>query len=202
MSRCAQRDFLPPRNAGLSAVVRWRRRRTPTNVNISPSIDGWPCRVQRGVLPVLPKRPVMPKTAPSLGAIALALLAPAAFAHDDHKLGTIKFPVSCNAEAAHHFTTGMLLQYNYHWAPARKAFENAIAADGACGMAHYGVAVTQMDNILAGAPSPKQLVDGRAALAKARVAGLPTKREQDYASAADEFFAGDEKQPPFQRMET
>ena len=112
----------------------------------------------------------------NLLALALAVLAPAAFAHDDHKLGTIKFPISCNAEAARHFTTGMLLPYNYHWAPARKAFENATAADGACGMAHYGIAVTQMDNILAGAPSPKQLVDGRAALAKARVAGSPQAR--------------------------
>ena len=137
-----------------------------------------------------------------LSLLPLALAASGAWAHDDHKLGTIKFPISCNAEATRHFTTGMLLQYNYHWAPARKAFENASAADGACGMAHYGIALTQMDNILAGAPSPKQLLDGRAALAKARSAGLTTKREQDYVSAADEFFAGDEKQPPFQRMDT
>ncbi|MDQ3026595.1 MAG: hypothetical protein M3R58_08840 [Pseudomonadota bacterium] len=136
-------------------------------------------------------------------AAALALsLAPVAYAHDDHKLGTIKFPVSCNAEAGRHFTTGMLLQYNYHWGPARKAFENAAAADAACGMAHYGIAVTYMDNILGGAPSPKQLADGRAALAKARSSGLPTAREQDYVAAAEAFFAGDEKQAPPQRMET
>ena len=141
------------------------------------------------------------KTLP-LGVLALALATPQAFAHDDHKLGKITFPISCKAEASHAFTDGMLLQYNYHFAPARKTFESAIAADGACGMAHYGLALTQMDNILAGAPTPKQLVDGRAALAKARVAGLPTKREQDYVSAADEFFAGDEKQPPYARMDT
>jgi tetratricopeptide (TPR) repeat protein len=132
---------------------------------------------------------------------AVLALVPAAYAHDDHKLGTLQFPVSCNAEASRHFTTGMLLQYNYHWAPARKAFENAAAADPACGMAHYGTAVTLMDNILAGAPSPKQLVDGRTALAKARSAGLPTPREKDYVTAADAFFAADEKQPPFERMD-
>lgn len=135
-----------------------------------------------------------------VAALALAATAPAAFAHDDHKLGKITFPISCNAGASHAFVDGMLLQYNYHWAPARKAFEAASAADPACGMAHYGVAVTQMDNILAGAPSPKQLVDGKAALAKARAAGLPTQREKDYVAAADVFFAADEKQPASERM--
>lgn len=141
-----------------------------------------------------------------LGALALAtpfaLAAPAALAHDDHKLGKLTFPVSCNSEASRHFTTGMLLQYNYHWGPARKAFENAVAADAACGMAHYGIALTYMDNILGGAPSPKQLADGKASLDKARAAGLPTEREKAFVAAADAFFAGEEKQPPMQRMET
>src|SRR5688572_10606543 len=135
-----------------------------------------------------------------LGALALALAAFQALAHDDGKLGKVTFPISCNAAASKQFETGMLLQYNYHWGPARKAFEGAAAADPACGMAHYGAAVTLMDNILAGPPSPKQLADGKAALAKARAAGLPTKREQDYVAAADVFFAADEKQPGSERM--
>ena len=133
-------------------------------------------------------------------AMATLCATPAAFAHDDHKLGKIAFPISCNAQASHAFTDGMLLQYNYHWGPARKAFEAAAAADPACGMAHYGVAVTLMDNILAGAPTPKQLADGKAALGKARAAGLPTQREKDYVAAADVFFAADEKQPASERM--
>ena len=133
--------------------------------------------------------------------VALAFAPSLSLAHDDHKLGTINFQVSCNGDASRHFTTGMLLQYNYHWGPARKAFENAVAADAACGMAHYGTAITAMDNILAGAPSPKQLADGKAALDKARAAGLPTQREKDYVAAADTFFAGDDKQPALQRME-
>jgi hypothetical protein len=57
-----------------------------------------------------------------------------------------------------------------------------------------------MDNILAGAPTPKQLADGKAALARARAAGLPTQREKDYVAAADAFFAADEKQPSSERM--
>ncbi len=134
-------------------------------------------------------------------AAAAAMFATAAAAHDDHKLGKIDFKVSCNAEASRHFTTGMLLQYNYHWGPARKAFDNAAAADPACGMAHYGIALTFMDNILGGAPSPKQLADGRASLANARTVGLPTAREKDYVAAAEVFFEGGEKQPPAQRME-
>ena len=135
-------------------------------------------------------------------AIALALAAPAALAHGDATLGKVSFPVSCNAAASKHFESGMLSQYNYFWQPARKAFEAAAAADPACGMAHYGVAVTHMDNILAGAPAPKQLADGREALARAKAAGLPTERERDYVAAADAFFAGDDKQPPMARMET
>src|SRR5687767_3718325 len=106
----------------------------------------------------------MKRAAFRLGAIALALSTPAAFAHGDAHLGKVTFPISCNAEAAKHFENGMLLQYNYHWGPARKAFEAAVAADASCGMAHYGLALTHMDNILAGAPSPKQLGEGRASL--------------------------------------
>ena len=136
-----------------------------------------------------------------LSAIALALAAPDAIAHGG-ALGKVSFPVSCNADASKHFQDGMLLQYNYYWGPAKKAFESAAAADPSCGMAHYGVALTNMDNILAAAPTPKQLADGREALAKAKAAGLPTQREKDFVAAADAFFAGDEKQPTSARMET
>jgi pentatricopeptide repeat protein len=136
-----------------------------------------------------------------LSAVALVLASPNVLAHGNAELGKLSFPVSCNAEAAKHFETGMLLQYNYYWAPARKAFDAALAADPACGMAHYGIAVTHMDNILAGAPSPKQLADGRVSLEKAKAAGLATQREKDFVATADAFFAGDEKQPPPARME-
>src|SRR5688572_1252317 len=101
----------------------------------------------------------MRRNAFHLGALALALSAPQVFAHGDAILGKVAFPVSCNSEAAHFFEEGILLQYNYHWGPARKAFETAAGADAACGMAHYGIALTQMDNILAGSPTPKQLAD-------------------------------------------
>ena len=144
----------------------------------------------------------MSRNALRLGALALALSCCQAYAHGDATLGKVTFPTSCNAEAAHFFEEGMLLQYNYYWGPARKAFEAAANADAACGMAHYGVALTLMDNILAGSPTPKQLAEGRAALAKARAAGLQTQREKDFVAAADAFFAADEKQPNQQRMDT
>lgn len=141
----------------------------------------------------------MSTTPVRLAGILAALFAGAAWAHGD-TLGKLSFPVSCNAAASHAFEDGMLLEYNYHWNPARKAFEAAAAADPACGMAHFGVALTHMDNILAGAPTPKQLADGKAALAKARAAGLPTQREKDYVAAAEAFFEADEKQPAPERM--
>jgi hypothetical protein len=65
----------------------------------------------------------MTRNAYRLGALALALSSPHVFAHRDAVLGKVAFPVSCNSEAAHFFEEGMLLQYNYHWGPARKAFE-------------------------------------------------------------------------------
>ena len=135
-----------------------------------------------------------------LGVLALTFAAADAFAHGG-VLGKVSFPISCNAEASRHFENGMLLQYNYYWGPARKAFDSAAAADPACGMAHYGAALTYMDNILAGSPTPKQLEEGRAALAKAKAAGLATARERDYVAASDAFFAADEKQPTMARME-
>src|SRR5688572_7601246 len=154
----------------MSAGTGWVCRNGPTSGNIPVPVDAPGAQAQGGAFPGGPGGPMKK----NILIPAVLALAPTAYAHDDHKLGTLQFPVSCNAEASRHFTTGMLLQYNYHWAPARKAFENAAAADAAGGIAHYGSALNLMDNIPAGAPSPKQLVDGRAALAKARSAGLPT----------------------------
>ena len=62
-------------------------------------------------------------------------------------------------------------------------------------MGYFGVAVTHMDNILAGAPNAKQLSEGLAAVENARIAGLPTARERDFVAAVGVFFQGDEKQP-------
>ena len=133
--------------------------------------------------------------------VPLFFVALSAAAHDDKNLGKIAFPVSCNSEAKQHFEAGLLLQYNYHWIPARKAFETAAAADPKCGMAYFGVAVTHMDNILAGAPNAKQLSEGLTAVEKAKAAGLPTARERDFVAAVGAFFQGDEKQPGPARME-
>ena len=62
------------------------------------------------------------------------------------------------------------------------------AADPACGMAHWGVAMAWLGNPLAGPPSARGLKEGSAAVERAKAAGAKTERERDYIAAIETFY--------------
>src|SRR5262249_25528928 len=94
-------------------------------------------------------RPVSRTLALVLSLGALAWAGPAD-AHGDggEKLGTVAFPTSCNAKAQAQFERGVALLHSFWFAEADKAFLAAAQSDPACGMAHWGAAVTALGNPL------------------------------------------------------
>ncbi|MGH9578163.1 MAG: hypothetical protein ACRD3R_12065, partial [Terriglobales bacterium] len=136
-------------------------------------------------------------------AIALAAFPTAGFAHgtDQDKLGSMSFPVACDKKVQQTFNRAVALQINYFWAPAIKAFNEVLAQDPACAMAHWGIAVVNLDNLLAAPPTDKQMAEGAAAVAKAKAIGGKTARERDYIATIEEFYRDHDKVSHRPRLE-
>ena len=110
----------------------------------------------------------------------------------DQKLGKVHFETSCSPEAAAAFDRGMLYQHSFWYRASQRAFEEALKADPACGIAYWGIALSLLWNPHA-APPAKNLAEGAAAIAKGQRAGTKTERERDYLAALSAMYADHEK---------
>ena len=67
-----------------------------------------------------------------------------------HEVGTVTFPVSCNAEAQTRVHQAVASLHSFWFPEARKLFESVVQADPGCGIAYWGVAMTRFGNPMAG----------------------------------------------------
>ena len=100
----------------------------------------------------------------------------------DQQLGNVQFKTSCNEVAQRRFDRAMRYQHSYWYIPAKEIFEDALKADPTCAMAHWGVALTLLDNPHLAIPQ-SNLAPGLAAIQKAKSMGAKTEREGDYIDA-------------------
>ena len=124
--------------------------------------------------------------------ILCAVFAAAQEDHSQHShavagLGTVDFPVSCNAPAQALISRGAALLHSFGYEESRLTFNNAAKADPACAMAYWGVARTWYHPIWA-PPSPDELKAGAAALSQALAIDAKTARERDYINALAVFY--------------
>ena len=115
--------------------------------------------------------------------------APAQASH--RTLGTVNFPVQCNAAAQAEFNHGMLLQHSFWYQVAGQSFQQVRRHDPACTMAYWGEALTMLTNPYA-PPFAQSLREGRALLAEAQRLGARNPREAAYIAALSIIFAGDD----------
>lgn len=112
--------------------------------------------------------------------------------HDHHltRLGKVEFAVECNAAAQQHFNQAMALYHSFAWPPAAAAFKAVAEADPNCGMAHWGRAMTMLDNPFVWPSNlpPPVLNEVAAALDQAKSAGLRSERERAYVEAVAAFL--------------
>ena len=133
--------------------------------------------------------------------LAGLLLAGNAYATDlpadntPEKLGTVRFPISCNEAAQAHFSRAVALLHSFHWQEVRKALAQAAKEDPACAMVHWAHAMAAMGNPYAWPLTGKSLGDGIASVEKARQLAPKTERERDYIAGVEYFFRDAEKIP-------
>jgi hypothetical protein len=108
-------------------------------------------------------------------------------AGDPEKLGKVNFPVSCDAALQPQFNSAVAMLHSFWYEKARDTFAAIAQKDPSCGMADWGIAMTDYHPIWE-APGPAALEDGSAAVEKAKSAGAKTQREKDYIAAIEAFY--------------
>jgi tetratricopeptide (TPR) repeat protein len=127
-----------------------------------------------------------------LAALGPAFAGPAAAQESgDEQFGKVHFQTSCNEVAQRRFDRAMRYQHSFWYRPAKEVFEDTLKADPECAIAHWGIALSLMLN--PHFPAPKEnVVEGRAALEKAKAMGAKTQRERDYIDALLTFYSGED----------
>lgn len=112
--------------------------------------------------------------------------------HDLGNIGKAHIDTSCNATAQKEVDRGLALIHSFWYAEAEKSFRRAASADETCGMAWWGVAMSNLHPIWA-PPTPSELKTGREAAEKAKEVGAKTDREKAFISAIHTFYADHDK---------
>ena len=117
----------------------------------------------------------------------------------DQQLGTVHFKTSCNEVAQRRFDRAMRYQHSFWYLPAKEVFEEVLKADPTCAMAHWGIALTLLDNPHNAIPQ-SNLAPGLAAIQKAKAMHAKTERERDYIDALLLMYADYDKLSHVQRI--
>lgn len=108
--------------------------------------------------------------------------------HDrSEKLGQVNFTVSCKAQAQRQFNRAVAWLHSFEYEEAERAFNEVLVTDPRCGMAYWGIAMSNYHPIWA-PPSAAELQKGSSAIAKAIIVGTGTQRERDYVAAIMVFY--------------
>ena len=130
--------------------------------------------------------------------VPLSLLADDPHSHHQHgapdlgNIGRAHIETSCSAAAQKEIDRGVALIHSFWYAEAEKAFRGAAAADETCGMAWWGVAMSNLHPIWA-PPTPEELRVGTEAAVKAKAVGAKTDREKAFIQAIHTFYSGADK---------
>jgi hypothetical protein len=133
-------------------------------------------------------------------ALAPLLAQERAHHHGVSELGTVRFPVSCAPSQQPEFRRAVALLHSFGYEEANQAFARVAAADPACGMAWWGVAMTYFHPIWV-PPNQDEIRKGAEASAKARAISAKTPRERDYIEAIATFYRDSGALPHKQRAE-
>ena len=135
-----------------------------------------------------------------LAAFVLILVADGCIAQEhqhaiaDEKLGTVHFATSCNGAAQEQFDRAVALLHSFQFSHAIDGFNATLRADPSCGVAYWGIALSQWSNpFAAGRKVPSQLQDGRRAAEQGQAIGARTDRERAYIAAVSRLYADFEK---------
>src|SRR5689334_5235098 len=107
--------------------------------------------------------------------------------HHEHfsaneKLGTVSFPISCDAAVQKPFERGVALLHSFWYDEAQKQFADIAAKDPNCAMAYWGQAMSVYHELWS-RPTESDLKEGQQWMEKAQSLHAKTERERDYVAA-------------------
>jgi hypothetical protein len=142
----------------------------------------------------------------AVAALSLLGAVPAAAQHDHagqagEKLGTVDFRTSCSPSVRADFNRAVALLHSFEFGTAIAAFSGVLEKEPSCGVAHWGIVLSNWTNPFGGIRQPAVIERGQAAIAKARAAtGLKfDERERAYFDAALMLFDGAPARPQRER---
>ena len=117
-------------------------------------------------------------------------------------LGTVEFATSCQPVTRQPFNRAVALLHSFEFREAIDGFDQVLAADPACAIAHWGRALAYWGNPFApGVKGGPLLQHGRAAAeAAAAAAGRVTPRERAFIEAVGELFRSADAVPQRERI--
>jgi hypothetical protein len=119
----------------------------------------------------------------------------------DEELGTVHFSTSCNEAAQKQFNRAVALLHSFQFSRAIEGFNTVLAADATCGIAYWGIALSEWSNPFApGAKDKSQLQAGRESVEHGKTVGAKTDRERAYLDAVATLYSDYESTPQQARL--
>jgi hypothetical protein len=117
------------------------------------------------------------------------------------KLGTVTFATSCNEVAQKEFNHAVALLHSFQFSRAIEGFNAALRQDETCGIAYWGIALSDWSNPFAlGMKDKSQLQAGRESAERGGIGGAKTERERAYIAAVGKLYSNYESTPQRARL--
>ena len=141
-----------------------------------------------------------------IATILLALVAPSGVAQEHQhgngeKLGTVRFVTSCNDAAQKELNRAVALLHSFQFSRAIDGFHAVLRKDATCGIAYWGIALSDWSNPFApGMKDKSQLQAGRENAERGKSVGAKTERERAYLTAVGKLYSDYESTPQRSRV--
>ena len=120
---------------------------------------------------------------------------------NSEKLGTVQFATSCNEAAQKDFNRGVALLHSFQFSRAIEGFHAVLGEDATCGIAYWGIALSDWSNPFApGMKDKSQLQAGRESAEHGKTVGAKTEREREYLAAVGKLYSDYEGTPQRARL--
>jgi tetratricopeptide (TPR) repeat protein len=122
-------------------------------------------------------------------------------AGNGEKLGTVQFATSCNEVAQKEFNRAVALLHSFQFSRAIEGFTEALGKDATCGIAYWGIALSDWSNPFApGAKDQSQLQAGWENAERGKAGAAKTERERAYIAAVGKLYSDFESTPQRTRL--
>jgi tetratricopeptide (TPR) repeat protein len=140
-----------------------------------------------------------------IASILLTLVASAGRAQEHpgngEKLGAVQFAISCNEVAQKEFNRAVALLHSFQFSRAIEGFNAVLGEDATCGIAYWGIALSDWSNPFApGMKDKSELQAGRESAKLGKTVGAKTKRERAYLAAVGKLYSDYESTPQRLRL--